>query len=59
MKKLILLSLMLTGCAMTFQPFQPVSREEFTQAQQNILAVAQAVAALQKEKASDSPEVKK
>ena len=50
MKIILLASLtLLTGCAMTFQPFQPVGREEFRQAQENILALAQAVTKLDAE----------
>lgn len=39
--RILILVLLLSGCAMTFQPFQPISREEFKQVQDNILILAQ------------------
>ena len=48
MKKIVLVMMLLTGCAASFQPFGPqVTKADFDQTNENVMAIAQALNKMQ------------
>lgn len=61
MKKIMIVMCLFTGCTASFQPFPGVSKSDFDQTNQNVLAIAQVLNKMQAVMVTKTPdkEVKK